>query len=168
MFIFPVMRDHLSWETTEFNGRIIHVSLYYFIQKNHLLFAWKEGGNWWPIVMVLYLSVYMNYSDHSAYVLSQWGKALHINASSHWLSPYPEWFLTYVLFDRGLRYIQKCMEQTPVDTEGCELKIGFKRNHYMCSHIRSTFCCARNESDTQFSLSALKWHTPNLNLPSPT
>ena len=27
---------------------------------------------------------------HSQYQLSQWEKALHSNASSHWLSPYPE------------------------------------------------------------------------------
>ena len=32
-------------------------------------------------------------SDHSGYVLSQWEKALHSNASSHWLSTYPEWSL---------------------------------------------------------------------------
>ena len=29
--------------------------------------------------------------DHSGYGLSQWEKALYINTSSHWLSPYPEW-----------------------------------------------------------------------------
>ena len=28
--------------------------------------------------------------------LSQWEDALHSNASSHWLSPYPSWFLGHV------------------------------------------------------------------------
>ena len=32
--------------------------------------------------------------DHSGYGLSQWEKALHSNASSHWLNPYPEWSLS--------------------------------------------------------------------------
>ena len=31
--------------------------------------------------------------DHSGYGLGQWEKALHSNASSHWISPYPEWSL---------------------------------------------------------------------------
>ena len=31
--------------------------------------------------------------DHSGYGLGQWEKALHSYASSHWLSPYPEWSL---------------------------------------------------------------------------
>ena len=29
MFILPVVRGHLSWETTKFNGRFMQVSLYY-------------------------------------------------------------------------------------------------------------------------------------------
>ena len=29
MFILPVVRDHLSWETTKFSGRFIQVSLYH-------------------------------------------------------------------------------------------------------------------------------------------
>ena len=32
--------------------------------------------------------------DHSGCRLSQWEEALQCNASSQWLSPYPEWFLT--------------------------------------------------------------------------
>ena len=28
MFIFPVVSDHLSWETTKFSGHLIQVSLY--------------------------------------------------------------------------------------------------------------------------------------------
>ena len=28
MFILPVMKDHLTWETTKFGGRFIQVSLY--------------------------------------------------------------------------------------------------------------------------------------------
>ena len=28
MFILPVMRDHLSWETTKFGGHFVQVSLY--------------------------------------------------------------------------------------------------------------------------------------------
>ena len=31
--------------------------------------------------------------DHSGYGLGQWEEALHSNAFSHWLSPYPEWSL---------------------------------------------------------------------------
>ena len=31
--------------------------------------------------------------DHFGYGLGQWEKALHSNASSHWLSPYLEWSL---------------------------------------------------------------------------
>ena len=31
--------------------------------------------------------------DHSCYGLGQWERVLHSNASSHWLSPYPEWSL---------------------------------------------------------------------------
>ena len=30
---------------------------------------------------------------HSGYGLGQWENALHSNASSHWLIPYPEWLL---------------------------------------------------------------------------
>ena len=33
------------------------------------------------------------FNDHSGCGLSQWEKALHSNAFSHWLSPYPEWSL---------------------------------------------------------------------------
>ena len=31
MFILPVMKDHLSWETTKFRGHFIQVSLHYKI-----------------------------------------------------------------------------------------------------------------------------------------
>ena len=31
MFILPVVKDHLSWETTKTIGRFIQVSLYIFI-----------------------------------------------------------------------------------------------------------------------------------------
>ena len=33
-------------------------------------------------------SLYLHQRDHSGYGLGQWEKALHSNASSHWLSPY--------------------------------------------------------------------------------
>ena len=42
--------------------------------------------------------------DHSGLGLDQWEKALHNNASSHWLSPYPEWWvcrLSVYIFDDG-------------------------------------------------------------------
>ena len=43
--------------------------------------------------------------DHSGYGLGQWEKALHSNASSHWLSPYPEWSLhTGVNLCRALQW----------------------------------------------------------------
>ena len=30
MFILPAVKDHLSWETTNFSGRFTQVSLYWF------------------------------------------------------------------------------------------------------------------------------------------
>ena len=37
-----------------------------------------------------------NFKDHSGYGFDQWEEALRSNASSHWLSPYPEWSLKCV------------------------------------------------------------------------
>ena len=39
----------------------------------------------------------IDHGYHSGYGLGQWEEALHSNASSHWTSRYPEWFLNQAL-----------------------------------------------------------------------
>ena len=40
----------------------------------------------------------VNLRDHSGYGLRQWEATLNCKVISHWLSPYPEWFLNLYLY----------------------------------------------------------------------
>ena len=46
--------------------------------------------------------------DHSGHGLGQWEEALHSNASSHWLSPCPEWSLMIIMMRAASPHAWRC------------------------------------------------------------
>ena len=50
------------------------------------------------------VSIWWRHHVHSGYGLGQWEKAFHNNASSHWLSPHPEWSQKFAI----LFYLRGC------------------------------------------------------------
>ena len=57
---------------------------------------WGDFRHWHAIDISSQVTKMLQYRDHSGYGLSQWEKALHGDASSHWLSPYTEWSLNMI------------------------------------------------------------------------
>ena len=64
--------------------------------------AWTEVHelHWW--VNTLSYHCYLGIRDHSGYGLSQWETTLPCNVFSHWLSPYLEWSLWYLMLYRHI------------------------------------------------------------------